>query len=78
VPTMTALLVKESVNQTVDQMGFSNAMAACFSIHQLNHSHWAEIHDDNAAIADVRDGIPHWKDAPPIRASKRDQVVFEG
>lgn len=78
VPTMTALLVKESVNQTVDQMGFSNAMAACFSIHQLNHSHWAEIHDDSAAIADVRDGIPHWKDAPPIRPSRRDQVLSEG
>ena len=74
VPTMTALLVKESVNQTVDQMGFSNAMASCFTLHQLNHSHWAEIHEDKQAIANVTDGVPHWKDAPPIGLSQRDQV----
>jgi enoyl-CoA hydratase len=78
VPTMTALLVKESVNQTVDQMGFSNAMASCFTLHQLNHSHWAEIHDDKAAIAQESDGVPHWKNAPPIRPARRDRVGGEG
>ena len=41
-PTMTALLIKESVNQTVDNMGFYNSLQACFTLHQLNHSHWAE------------------------------------
>ena len=30
-PTMTALLIKESVNQSVDNMGFQNALAACFT-----------------------------------------------
>ena len=49
-PTMTALMIKESVNQTVDNMGFTNALAACFTIHQLNHSHWAEVHDDNCPL----------------------------
>src|SRR4051794_11921953 len=29
-PTMTALLIKESVNQSVDMMGFHNALNACF------------------------------------------------
>jgi enoyl-CoA hydratase len=77
VPTMAALLIKESVNQTVDQMGFSNAMAACFNLHQLNHAHWAEIHDDKRAVADVTDGIPHWKDAPPVRPARRDLVLAE-
>ena len=27
---MTALLIKESVNQSVDNMGFYNALNACF------------------------------------------------
>ena len=40
-PTMTSLLIKESVNQSVDNMGFYNALQACFTLHQLNHSHWA-------------------------------------
>ena len=46
-PTMTALMVKECVNQTVDTMGFTNSLQACFHLHQLNHAHWAEIHDDH-------------------------------
>ncbi len=36
-PTMAALLIKESVNQTVDAMGFTTALDGCFKIHQLNH-----------------------------------------
>jgi enoyl-CoA hydratase len=36
-PTMTALLIKDSVNQTVDNMGFYNALNACFTLHELNH-----------------------------------------
>jgi len=65
-PTMTALMIKESVNQTVDNMGFTNALAACFTIHQLNHSHWAEVHDDNWPLAREDDGIANWKDAPAV------------
>ena len=43
---MTALLIKEAVNQTVDNMGFYNALNACFTLHELNHSHWAWVNDD--------------------------------
>ena len=39
-PTMTAFMIKESVNQSVDAMGFTTALDACFTIHQLNHAHW--------------------------------------
>src|SRR6185437_5645324 len=35
VPSMASLLIKESVNQSVDNMGFYNALQACFTIHQL-------------------------------------------
>ncbi len=66
-PTMTALLIKESVNQTVDNMGFYNALNACFTLHELNHSHWAEIHDDRMPIATAADGIADWRSAPPVR-----------
>ncbi|WP_029433914.1 enoyl-CoA hydratase [Blastococcus sp. URHD0036] len=56
-PTMSALLVKESVNQTVDQMGFSNALNACFTLHELNHAHWATVHEDRTPIALAGDGV---------------------
>jgi len=73
-PTMTSLLIKESVNQTVDNMGFSNALQACFTLHQLNHSHWAQIHDDNYPAALPDDGVPHWKEAPPIVPAAKDKA----
>ena len=38
-------MIKESVNQTVDNMGFHNSLNACFTLHQLNHSHWAQVND---------------------------------
>jgi enoyl-CoA hydratase len=77
-PTVTALLIKESVNQTVDNMGFSNALNACFSLHQLNHSHWAEIHDNKIAGALPEDGVPNWKDASPVVPSRKDAVRADG
>ena len=73
-PTMTALLIKESVNQTVDNMGFHNSLNACFTLHELNHSHWAQVRDDGYPIADEAAGIPNWRDAPPIVPSVKDQV----
>jgi len=74
VPTMTAFLVKESVNQTVDAMGFTNALAACFTIHQLNHAHWAQVHGGGALVALPEDGVPSWKDAPPVALAIREEV----
>ncbi len=70
-PTMAALLIKESVNQTQDNQGFFNALQACFTLHQLNHSHWAEIHPDKMAAAKEEDGIPNWKTAPPVRPASK-------
>jgi enoyl-CoA hydratase/carnithine racemase len=76
-PTMTSLLIKESVNQTVDNMGFQNALAACFTLHQLNHSHWAEVHENKMPAALEEDGIPNWKTAPPIVLAEKDNVRAE-
>lgn len=72
--TIAALLIKESVNQTVDNMGFQNALAACFTLHELNHAHWAEVHENRRPVAAEEDGIPNWKDAPPIVLATRDEV----
>jgi enoyl-CoA hydratase len=76
-PTMTALLVKESVNQTMDNMGFYNALNACFTLHELNHSHWAQIHDNGYPVALEEDGIPNWKTAPPTVPAVKDKVRAE-
>ena len=73
-PTMTSLLIKESVNQTVDHMGFYNGLQACFTMHQLNHSHWAEIHESKFAIAEPADGITSWREAPPVVPAVKDKV----
>ncbi len=67
-PTMTALLIKESVNQTVDNMGFYNALNACFTLHELNHAHWANVHGGGYPVALAEDGISDWRSAPPVRA----------
>ncbi len=77
-PTMTSLLVKEAVNQTQDNMGFYNALNACFTLHELNHSHWAQVHENGWPVATEEDGIPHWKDAPPIVPARKDQVRADG
>jgi enoyl-CoA hydratase len=66
-PTMTALLIKESVNQTVDNMGFYNSLNACFTLHELNHAHWAEVHDNGYPAGLVEDGIADWRSAPPVK-----------
>jgi enoyl-CoA hydratase len=66
VPTIAALLIKESVNQSVDAMGFSNALDSCFTLHQLNHSHWAEVTGNPLGIGTVEQGLEDWRLAPEI------------
>jgi enoyl-CoA hydratase len=78
VPTMAALSIKESVNQTVDNMGFHNSLNACFTLHELNHSHWAWVHDGGYPVAQEADGITNWKDAPPIVPSEKGTVRADG
>ena len=74
-PTMAALLIKESVNQTVDNMGFYNSLNACFTLHELNHAHWAEVHGggEGYPVALVEDGVADWRNAPPVRAASKSE-----
>lgn len=73
VPSMAALLIKESVNQTVDAMGFSTALDAAFTTHQLNHAHWT-VESGGTSIVGTPDlGLPDWRNAPPVRPARRDE-----
>jgi len=74
-PTMTSLLVKESVNQSVDNMGFYNALQACFTLHQLNHSHWTVVNGNDYASGRPEHGVPDWRTAPPTMPAVKDQAV---
>jgi enoyl-CoA hydratase len=74
VPTMAALLIKESVNQTQDNQGFYNSLNACFSLHQLNHSHWSQVHGGGFPVANESDGVPNWREAPPVVNAAKDKV----
>jgi enoyl-CoA hydratase len=76
-PTMSALLIKEAVNQSVDNMGFYNALNACFTLHELNHSHWAWVNEDRFPVAKEDSGIPNWRQAPPIVPSVKDKAKAE-
>jgi enoyl-CoA hydratase len=73
-PTVTSLLIKESVNQTQDNMGFYNALNACFTLHQLNHAHWAGVNDDKMPVGKVEHGVPDWRSAPPTVPAVKDLV----
>jgi hypothetical protein len=74
VPAMAALLIKESVNQTVDAMGFTTALNSCFTLHELNHAHWAEISGGATAIGTVEYGMDDWRAAPPLHRAVRSEV----
>ena len=76
-PTMAALLIKEAVNQTVDIMGFHNALNACFTMHELNHAHWAQVNENGMPVATPEAGVPDWRSAPPIVPAVKDQVRAE-
>jgi len=78
VPTMAALLIKESVNQTQDNQGFHNSLNACFTLHQLNHSHWAQVHGGGFPVANEADGVPNWREAPPVVNAVKDKVRADG
>lgn len=73
-PSVTSLLIKESVNQSVDNAGFFNALQACFTLHQVNHAHWAEVHDTRMPAALPEDGITSWREAPPVVPAVKDLV----
>ena len=70
-PTMTALMIKESVNQSVDSMGFATALGSCFTVHQLNHAYWVAESGGTSIVGTPELGLPDWHAAPAIRPARR-------
>src|SRR3954468_19278876 len=66
-PTVAALMIKESVNQTVDIQGFYNSLQAAFTLHELNHAHWAVLSNGASIIQTPELGGPGWQQARPVR-----------
>ncbi|MBY8863598.1 enoyl-CoA hydratase [Nocardia sp. CA2R105] len=71
-PTMTALLIKDSVNQTLDTMGFNTALQSNFYLHQLNHAHWRDLNGDGYPAAKPGVDSADWRTAGPPRLARRD------
>lgn len=72
-PTVTALMVKDSVNQSVDAMGFTPALNAAFNLHQLNHAHWTVESDGASPVGTPELGLPDWRNAPALRRAERSE-----
>jgi enoyl-CoA hydratase len=49
-------------------------LQSCFTLHQLNHAHWAEIHENHYPIALPEDGFADWRSAPPVVPAVKDRV----
>jgi enoyl-CoA hydratase len=70
-PSAVSLMIKEAVNQTQDNQGFHNALNAAFTIHELNHAHWAMVSHGKAWVQTEETGAVGWKDSPPIRVAQK-------
>jgi enoyl-CoA hydratase len=66
-PTAAALMIKEAVNQTQDNQGFYNSLQAAFTLHELNHAHWAVLSQGARLVQTAELGGPGWQHARPVR-----------
>ncbi|MGE0217820.1 enoyl-CoA hydratase [Mycolicibacterium sp.] len=71
-PTMAALLVKDSVNAASDAMGFPEALRHAFHIHELGHAHWAASNENRFPVGLPPD-VPDWRTLGPPKPARRDE-----
>ena len=62
----------------VDPMAFHNTLNSYFTLHRLNLSHWAWIHENGMQIGLPKDGVPRWNDAPSIIHAVTEVVRADG
>jgi enoyl-CoA hydratase len=72
-PTMTSLLVKDSVNHSVDAMGFQTALNTAFALHELNHAHWAEVSGGKTYNGTPEFGVPDWRTRGGVGWAEKDR-----
>ena len=78
-PTATTLFIKESVNEAQENQGFINSLKATFSIHQMNHAHWAEVTGGKTIRGTPEHGISEkWEKIRPAEKSSSGYVRPEG
>lgn len=69
VPSVAALLVKQSVNQAQDAQGFRSALDSAFTLHELNHAHWGVVNGSPDKLVKLpEDGL--WINEPVRPRSK--------
>ncbi len=71
-PTMAALLVKDSVNAAADAMGFTEALRHGFHIHELGHAHWA-AHNENRMPVGMPPDVPDWRELGAPKSARSDE-----
>ena len=54
--------------------GGVNSLQACFTLHELNHSHWAWVNEDRMPAGKEDSGIAPWREAPPIVNAVKDKA----
>src|SRR5580700_2382703 len=70
-PTMTSLLIKDSVNAASDAMGFTEALRHAFHIHELGHAHWA-AHNENRYPIGLPPDVEDWRSPKPTKIARKD------
>ena len=80
VPTMASLLVKEAVNQTVDNMGLLQCLAGMFSLPPAQPRTLAgqPCTPRRSQWRSRPDGVVSWKDAPPLQTARKDAPMKFG
>ncbi|MFR9804069.1 enoyl-CoA hydratase [Pseudonocardia sp. RS010] len=74
IPSAGSLMIKEAVNQTQDNQGFYNSLKAAFSLHELNHAHWA-VASGGTSLAQTEElGGGDWRTAGPVVPARKDSV----
>jgi enoyl-CoA hydratase len=73
VPTFAASMIKEAVNQTQDNQGFFNSLQASFTLHELNHAHWAVQSGGSTIVQTEELGAIPIREQPPIKPRSVDQ-----
>jgi enoyl-CoA hydratase len=71
-PSMTSLLIKDSVNAAADAMGFTAALKHAFQVHQVGHAHWT-LHNDNRTPVALPPEVADWRTAGEPRRADRYQ-----
>ncbi|MEO6956700.1 MAG: enoyl-CoA hydratase [Antricoccus sp.] len=73
-PSATALMIKESVNQAVDNQGFYNSLQAALSLHQMGHAHW-QVYTEGAGIVPTPGhGAEEFNESGPMLPAVKDEV----